>query len=64
MSLEEKTKRLQELIGGLTVLEAVRSKPGGLFIQLSNQTRLFVDAQPDGTLELSVTGGSGLQDEA
>ena len=64
MTLDEETERLQALLEGLTVISAARTRPTELFLQLSNQTRLYVNWQPDGTLDLSVTGGNGWQVEA
>lgn len=63
MTLEEETERLRALIGGLTVVDAVRSKPGELIVRLTSRTRLYVNAQSDGTLDLSVEGGNDWQDK-
>ncbi|MDB5470263.1 MAG: hypothetical protein JWR84_1823 [Caulobacter sp.] len=64
MTLEEETERLQALLEGLTVISAARTKPTELVMCLSNQTRLYVNWEPDGTLDLSVEGGNGWQEEA
>jgi hypothetical protein len=64
MTLDEETERLQALLEGLTVISAARTRPTELFLQFSNQTRLYVNWQPDGALDLSVTGGNGWQEDA
>ena len=52
-------ERLELLIKGRAVESVAQHRPGELVLFLSGGVRLFVDAKPDGTLELSVTGDVG-----
>jgi len=55
MALKEEERELHRLLRGRTVKRILRNRRKELVIEFSNGTRLFVDGNDKGALELSVT---------
>jgi hypothetical protein len=58
VSLREEQRNLQRLLKGKVVKRVWRHKSKELGIEFQDGMRLFVDWQPDGILEFSVTDGN------
>ncbi len=58
MNLGEEALRATELLAGRTVRVVGRHRAGEVVVEFTDGTRLFVDGQPDSSVELSITGVS------
>lgn len=55
--LESEAAHATALLAGKVVRTVWRHRTGEVGIEFTDGTRLFVDAQPGGEVELSITGG-------
>lgn len=56
-TLEREAKAIEELLAGKVLTGVIRHRSNEVVLQFSDGTRLFVNAQIQGSLDFSVTGG-------
>ena len=57
-SHKEIADRATEMLAGKSVAKVISHRPAELLIEFEDGTRLYIDANADRSLDLSITGGS------